>query len=730
MANMTGNFLIDILIHLFMFSLNKSMSILIFILAVLLVRILFRRMPKKYMCILWILVFIRLSIPGTLISDHSLNPFYEDTLYYGRVFYENEGELKDVYTFRMDSSMERLNQQMNRMFYDYHQQKDQLADAESEIGVIEEAQSLQNDHESQVTPLIRVFGILSFLWIFGIAVILIYSAVRIVILKKKIQTATCVKQYEKVKISNPKMQERLDKKKFRIYESDQIESPFLFGFFKPVIYLPLHFFEDQNNGNGRLSDSFHQKDRNFVILHEQMHIMRLDYIIKPILFIITCLYWYHPLVWLSFFLFSKDVEMAVDETVCRYMDQDARADYAKTLLKLSIKQSGLYLPLAFGESNTKARIGHVLSFSRGGKWITAAAVVVIVIVCICFGSVSTGRQSDNSLEEDTLAEGNDTVDLYENLAADKDDKNSQSDFIKSQDEETQESPDVMTENEETQEFLDVMIYHISKSSRVIEQFEISYGDLNYEEIALGMDCEYYFIKEDFSYDQTDFDTFSSFINDYGSIGMMCRLSVRDGVVDRVEATEPNSLIEEIFDEIDEFPAITYYEDLTHDGVDERIVVNPYYAVHMPRTGMEQIVQVYSGTTDQLIWYGHADYVHTGWSGFYIFEDETGSYLLNWEPEMWQGAATYTYRIFSLTETGAEREFLSEEISFDMNRPESCDPDAIIAYIEQLNEYLRRSYVLIDTNDGIQLYSEDGSKLTHEYDDSNIETIKELQTMDE
>mgnify|MGYP000968882379 CR=1 FL=1 len=72
--------------------------------------------------------------------------------------------------------------------------------------------------------------------------------------------------------------------------------------------------------------------------------------------------------------------------------------------------------------------------------------------------------------------------------------------------------------------------------------------------------------------------------------------------------------------------IIWYADLTHDGINEKIVMDPTYVINYPETGEEKTVTIYSGSSGELLWTGHADTVHVGWNGIYIYNDGKNEYL--------------------------------------------------------------------------------------------------------
>lgn len=153
-----------------------------------------------------------------------------------------------------------------------------------------------------------------------------------------------------------------------IYLADHIASPFVMGVLHPKIYLP---------------STLSERERDYIILHEQTHIRRFDHIIKIVAFLVLAVHWFNPLVWLAFILCVRDIEMSCDESVIKHMDTDIRREYSASLLRLATDRKIVTgIPLAFGEGDTKSRIKHVLNYKKPAFWIIVAALVVVLAVCV------------------------------------------------------------------------------------------------------------------------------------------------------------------------------------------------------------------------------------------------------------------------------------------------------------------------------------------------------------
>jgi beta-lactamase regulating signal transducer with metallopeptidase domain len=187
----------------------------------------------------------------------------------------------------------------------------------------------------------------AFIWVLGMALLLLHTLLTYSKLKRGIRFSTLVKD--------------------RMFESDRIATPFVLGLFKPKIYIPT---------------GLTAREQHIILLHEQVHIQRLDYIIKPLAFAVLIIHWFNPVVWLSYFLMIKDMEMSCDEKVMSKSGDDLRADYAKTLLAVASRQSGLFSPLSFGESNVTPRVKNILNFRRPVFWMTAVTTVIIAALTV------------------------------------------------------------------------------------------------------------------------------------------------------------------------------------------------------------------------------------------------------------------------------------------------------------------------------------------------------------
>lgn len=297
---------------------NLSISASWLILAVLVLRVVLKKAPKWVMPLLWGVVALRLVCLFSIESALSLIPSAETipseivTETREPVLYE-QATLDIVTNPTLPSA------------------------AEVPVGV--------SRQQAQVD-----FNIYSVLWLAGMAALLVHALVSAGKLKRKLATAILLRD--------------------NIYESEFVDSPFVFGVVKPNIYLPMHMDEGT---------------AAYVIAHEHAHLARRDHWWKVLGYLVLALHWFNPLVWVAYILFCRDIELACDERVVKGLDGAARADYSQALLSCAApKRAVAACPLAFGEGNIKTRVKSALHYKKPAFWVAAAAVLAVVIVAVCF----------------------------------------------------------------------------------------------------------------------------------------------------------------------------------------------------------------------------------------------------------------------------------------------------------------------------------------------------------
>lgn len=298
---------------LFLSVLNMSITAGIVILVVLPVRLLLRRAPKIFSYALWAVVLFRLLCPFSFESVIGLLPGDKKPIPQDIVF-STEPQL--------NTGLPIADQAVNPML------------------------PIKSNAGESVNPLqIWVFAG-SVIWAAGIIVMLLYTMVQLVLLRRKVIGAALLRD--------------------NIYIADYADSPFAMGFITPKIYLP---------------SSMEPAEKKYILAHEQCHIRRWDHITRVLAFTALTIHWFNLLVWLAFVLSGKDMEMSCDEAVMKRMDFDIRAEYSQSLLRFAAGRKRITgTPLAFGESDIKGRIKNVMQYKKPMFWVSAAAIIAVICV--------------------------------------------------------------------------------------------------------------------------------------------------------------------------------------------------------------------------------------------------------------------------------------------------------------------------------------------------------------
>lgn len=304
--------------------LNMSLTACVLILAVLPLRFLLKKAPRWSICLLWGLVALRLICPFTLESSLSL-------------IRSSEPITKEVLTLEVKPEEEITVSELENPMPNNHMQ---------EVWVDTVENSQQVPQQNGMEPI----TVAAYVWLFGVGVMLTYSMVSYIQLKRRVSTATKLED--------------------NIRQSEYVTSPFVLGVFCPTIYLPY---------------GMKQPHLDHILAHERSHIRRGDHLIKPMGFVILSVHWFNPLVWVAYILLCRDIEAACDERVIKEMTKEQRQSYSATLLRCSVHRRRIAAcPVAFGENGVKQRIKGIMSYKKPMLWIVIAALLVGTAAGVCF----------------------------------------------------------------------------------------------------------------------------------------------------------------------------------------------------------------------------------------------------------------------------------------------------------------------------------------------------------
>ncbi|MBR6783216.1 MAG: leucine-rich repeat protein [Clostridia bacterium] len=300
---------------------NMSITASVLAIALLLLKTVFKRLPRFVSVILWAFVAVRLVLPFNFESELSLIPSGE-TL---------PQSITDTAVPQINSNLPFIDTAVDSVL----------------------AENFTHGSAEGATPMQRVFEIASVVWLCGVAVMLLYWICSVIRIKHRLRESV-----------------PLYTKKERIYICDRIPSPFIFGIIRPKIYMP---------------SGITPSDAECVIAHERAHISRRDYIWKPLAFLLLSVYWFNPILWVAYIYFCRDIELATDEKVIKSNGEEIKIQYSHALLNCSGDRRFITAcPTAFGENAVKDRIKNVLNYKKPAFWVAAISLIAVVLVPVFF----------------------------------------------------------------------------------------------------------------------------------------------------------------------------------------------------------------------------------------------------------------------------------------------------------------------------------------------------------
>lgn len=321
--------------ELFSDILNMSLTASVIIVLVLLARLGLKRVPKIYSYVLWAVVLFRLLCPVSLSSSVSALKVADVTL-------QSIAETQVTQTQGAGTTIIYIPARQNAAAVPVESVSSDTAPADGRGEI---------DHSLP--------GWMGWVWIGGVVLLAVHS---LLVYLRLYRSLTAVVRL----IDN-------------IYLVDHIPSAFVLGMIRPKIYLP---------------SGTPMEERLYIIAHERHHIRRGDHIIKLLAYLALCLHWFNPLVWLTFFLAGKDMEMSCDEAVIRKLGDHIRADYSQTLLRLATHKHIVGTPLAFGEGDTKSRVLNLAHWKKPKVWVSQLCLLLCAAVLISC-AVNPEKETDS-----------------------------------------------------------------------------------------------------------------------------------------------------------------------------------------------------------------------------------------------------------------------------------------------------------------------------------------------
>lgn len=328
---------------LFLKILNMSLSAAAVICVVALVRLALRRAPKKWSYLLWAVAAFRLVCPVSLSAPFSILRLAAQP---AAVTESASGASSAVTYIPQDIGF--------------------MASPRVYVGPPAVSNAVSSSLPAaapmnSANPLQIWITVGTALWCLGMAALLLYGMISYVNLRLRLRGA--------VRMENG------------VFETDAVRSPFILGLLHPVIYLPA---------------GLEGEPLRYVLAHERFHIRRGDHAVKLLAFALLCVHWFNPLVWLAFFLMSRDMEMRCDEAVLS-AEQGITKPYSMALLSFATaRRFPSPSPLAFGETGVKQRIKNALRWRKPKVWVTVLCALVCTAAVAACAVNPAGNEKTNA----------------------------------------------------------------------------------------------------------------------------------------------------------------------------------------------------------------------------------------------------------------------------------------------------------------------------------------------
>ena len=659
--------------RIFIEVLNMSLTGCVVISAVLLARLLLRRSPRIFSYALWVVVLFRLLCPVSFSLEVSVL----------KVLRDGASE---------DGRMAYIPQEIA-----YQEEPDAALPGGTMPGVPEDPMPTGNAEEP-VHPVQILLFAGARLWLFGIAGMLGHSIYALVRLNKRLGSAV--------------------RESGNVYRLPGMGTPFVYGLFRPRIYCP---------------ERVEGAEREYILLHEQLHIRRGDHITRLLAYLALCIHWFNPLVWTAFSLSGKDMEMSCDEAVLRRMGSGVKRAYSESLLALAAGGNRYEgnVPPAFGERDTGGRIKNVLRYRSPGMAAVGIAAALCLAAAVCLlanpepapvaendSGTEDGGESPAGTEEDGV-----TAAVQQEGMAIETEGETESVAAVQMAGRPPLTPGDIVDGRVADGSYYLYVRDIARSARTIDRYQLeeeSVIETSWEkpELAFSADCTFYVnVRMDgVRYEERDFDAFVSLAEDaFSYMAPQVEITFQDGLIKEayLNSAYYGGGIEYVpVRPVRWGPDLEAVTGKPFDEVLEEfyVLTNTLEADISDAEGVE-IIEVYTGNigdgesglvlcrdeNGQLLYMDGAHHARAGWNNIYLGERDGQPFLMTMHIEDRDDYGSYQYGVFRLDAAGGVRQIAGSEFTFggDVGYRDGWFRE----WADALEGYLADSVLLLSSQEG-------------------------------
>lgn len=166
-----------------------------------------------------------------------------------------------------------------------------------------------------------------------------------------------------------------------VYISEEIDTPCLFGLLHPGIYVTRETTENPTL-------------LRHAVAHERTHFRHGDHCWAILRGVCLIIHWYNPLVWLAAFLSRRDGELACDEATIRTLGESQRAEYGRTLLRITChRKDSLLLISTTMTGDSRGIRERIQRIARQPKAAAYTIPIVLLVALAAVGCTFTGARN-------------------------------------------------------------------------------------------------------------------------------------------------------------------------------------------------------------------------------------------------------------------------------------------------------------------------------------------------
>lgn len=235
------------------------------------------------------------------------------------------------------------------------------------------------ENKSEIGYTIQIDAIVTYIWAGGTLFLLGYFITILAVYRHKLKKRRMECDDNTLHMLDICKEKLNIKRNIALYFADT--TPMLIGLVKPSIYIP---------------ENLSEAEKETTLFHELSHMKHLDILWSAVATLVLCLNWFNPIMWLSFFIFKRDIEVYCDQRTLKFTE--SKQSYAMLLFKTATSGKEKYVlgttSLQSGKTDVKRRIRYMAKFKKPTLAITAVAVMMATLILL---SCLTNAQGEKEI---------------------------------------------------------------------------------------------------------------------------------------------------------------------------------------------------------------------------------------------------------------------------------------------------------------------------------------------